>query len=331
MNKDHRTSTRVVLVLAALLIGGGTAGFATLKGQSLGNAFYQTLILLTAHVYHPIDESLTVRLLILILIIGGIILIAYLIKWFVEYIIEGELKGGFSRRRMEKRLLELTDHCIITGLGRVGRQVAEEIAPEGVPFVITERNPARAQEAKDQGWLVVEGDASDDKVLQKAGIARAKTLVVATGDDSDNVFIALGARALNPNLFIVARANSEQAMDKLKKAGADKVAMPHRIGGYHMATMALRPAVVDFLDVIVDNKHRELQVEEILIGPTSPLIGKPLSSYLSRKKTGTTVLAINRGTSAPIINPEGDDLISAGDRLIVMGTQEQLKAIAGMR
>jgi voltage-gated potassium channel len=120
-------------------------------------------------------------------------------------------------------------------------------------------------------------------------------------------------------------------MDKLKKAGADKVAMPHRIGGYHMATMALRPAVVDFLDVIVDNKHRELQVEEILIGPTSPLIGKPLSSYLSRKKTGTTVLAINRGTSAPIINPEGDDLISAGDRLIVMGTQEQLKAIAGMR
>jgi voltage-gated potassium channel len=328
--KRTKTDWKLVALFGLLLLIAGTAGFMTFKQESLFDAFYQTALIMISHFYHVIDESLATKLLIIGLMLGGTIFVAYLIKWFVEYIIEGELKGGFTRRRMDRRINSLIDHYIITGMGRVGWHVAHELATEGAPFVVIDEDPRVIERAKEQGWLYLEGSAAKDSVLEAAGVRRAKTLVIATGSDADNVFIALGARALAPEIFIVARANSIQAQDKLKKAGANRVAMPQRIGGYHMATMAMRPAVVDFLDVIVDNKHREIQVEEIMIQAHSPLVGKPISAYLSRKKTGTAVLAINRTGREPLINPDGDDLITAGDRLIVMGTHEQLETVARM-
>lgn len=328
--KRTKTDWKLVALFGLSLLVMGTAGFMMLQGLSLFDASYQTTLLLITHFYHQIDESVVTRLLILGLMLGGTIFIAYLIKWFVEFIIEGELKGGFTRKRMDRRILGLSGHYIITGMGRVGWQVAHELEAEQASFVVTDQDPAVIDRVKEHGWLHVLGSASKDNVLEAAGIRRAKTLVVATGSDADNVFITLGARSLAPDLFIVARANSIQALDKLKKAGANRVAMPARIGGYHMATMAMRPAVVDFLDVIVDNKHRELQVEEVMVRPGSRLVGKPISAYLSRKKTGTAVLAINRDGRDPLINPDGDDLIVAGDRLIVMGTHDQLRQVARM-
>jgi len=148
------------------------------------------------------------------------------------------------------------------------------------------------------------------------------------GEDTDNLLLTLAARSLNPNLYIVSRCSFEENAAKLEKAGADRVAMPYQIGGYHMATMALRPAVVDFLDVIIDSKHDELQIEEVWVEEDSPLIGKPLTEYLSRKRTGATILAINRYDGTSVINPAGDEIIYSKDKLIIMGTKKQLETLA---
>ena len=194
-NRKPKASSRMILALGFLLIGGGTAGFMLLRGENAFDALYQTLVILIAHFYHVVEGPVSFRILVLGLMLGGLVLVAYLIKWFVEYIIEGELKGGFAQRRMDRRIAALADHYIVSGLGRVGRQIAEELAEEGVPFVVTDRDPARLEYAKERGWLMVLGSATSDAVLEHAGIKKARGLVVATGNDADNVFITLGARA----------------------------------------------------------------------------------------------------------------------------------------
>jgi voltage-gated potassium channel len=298
------------------------------KHQDPFSAFFTTVELITTHFYDPGIESNSVKILILLLSLGGIFLIAYLIKWFADYIIEGELRGGWQRRRMNKKIASLQDHTIVCGFGRVGQQVAEEFARHGHDFVVTDREQARVDQALALGYLVVSGDAVHDDVLQAAGVERAKVLVATVGNDTDNVFITLAARSFSPTLFIVARANREDTVSKLEKAGANRVAQPYQVGGYHMATMALQPAVVDFIDFISNAKSDEMRVEEMLIAAGSHLAGKPLGLFLSRKKTGTTVLVINRPHHVPIVNPDADEILHSGDKLLVMGTPEQLDAVA---
>lgn len=232
---------------------------------------------------------------------------------------------SFKRRIMENKIENLRDHYIICGFGRVGRKVAEEFAAEKELFVIIDREDILEIPRKN-GWLYIHGDAAkDDDILKKAQIERAKGIIIAVGNDADSVFIAVSARALNPKIFIVARASSEEASEKLKQLGVDRVALPYQIGGYHMATMALRPSVVDFLDVVVDSKHNELQIEEMQVDKNSKLIGHPLAAYLSRKKTGLAVLAIRRQGGENVLNPTGDTIIQAGDELILMGTRANLQ------
>lgn len=242
-------------------------------------------------------------------------------------LVQGKLIQTYKRKKIDKIIANLFDHFIICGFGRVGRQIVEEFASEGIPFVVVDRRDYFS-ECFERKWPFILGDAAvDEGVLKKAGIDRAKGLIISVGQDADSVFIAVAAKSLNPNLFIVARASTKQAADKLRKVGVDRVALPYQIGGYHMATMAIRPAVVDFLDVIVDSKHSELQVEEILAKEGSKLIGKPLASYLSRKKTGAVVLAIKKESGESLINPTAEVIIERGDSLILMGTKEQLNRI----
>jgi voltage-gated potassium channel len=307
----------------------GTGGFIVFKHQDPFSAFFTTVELITTHFYDPGLQSTQVKILILLLSLGGIFLVAYLIKWFADYIIEGELRGGWQRSRMNKKIASLEGHTIICGFGRVGQQVAEEFAHQGQEFIVTDRDPARVEQAQTKGYLVVAGDAVHDNVLEEAGVERAKVLVATVGNDTDNVFITLAARSYSPTLFIVARANREDTVSKLEKAGANRVAQPYQVGGYHMATMALQPAVVDFLDFISNSKSGEMRVEEMLVAGGSHLVGKPLGLFLSRRKTGTTVLVINRPHEDPIVNPDADEILKSGDKLLVMGTREQLDAVAG--
>ena len=226
---------------------------------------------------------------------------------------------------MKNRIAKLKGHFILCGYGRVGEEIARKFKEEGIPFIIIDNQPERVALAEQSGYLYLQGDATSDEVLREAGIEQARGLVAAAGDDADNTYITLSARGLSPDLFIEARASYEQAETKLKRAGANRIVSPHSIGARRMAMLALRPAVVDFIDTITHGRGRELQLEDVGIGGNSSLVG--LTMKAARSKTGIAILATRRRSGKLLTNPHDEEIIEDGDRLIVIGTKERLAAL----
>lgn len=322
--KEHPLRRLFIIFIALFVLG--MVGFVIL-GNDLWHAFYITIIILLSHVVHGAEDPIFQQILTLILILGSYLVLAYILKGSAEYLFEGQFSENRRRKKMEKQIAALEGHYIVAGFGRVGRQVAEELKDEGVDFVVIDRSPTEAEEARKEGYLVVEGDPIKEESLVKAGVQKAKSLLAALGSDTDNLFLTLTAKSLNPGIYLVARASEDENVSKLEKAGADRVALPYQIGGYHMAAVALRPAVVDFLDVIVDGKHTELQIEEVHAERGSELIGAKVTDFFSRGKNGITVLAINHKDGTSVINPSGGEMILRDDQLIIMGTKKHLEDV----
>jgi voltage-gated potassium channel len=318
---------KILATIFMALLTVGTAGFMILKDMSLWESFYQTLIILFTHFYHEIKEPPIVQIFILFLIVGSFVIVAYIVKFFAEYIFEGTFKENRRKKTMDKNINSCHDHYIVCGYGRVGKQIADELAEEKAKFVVVDRDLAEVKEAEEKGFMVVHGDPTEERSLLKAGILKAKSVIIVPGSEVDSLYIVLSARSLNPDVYIIARAGREEGVAKIKKAGANKVTMPEQIAGYHMATMALRPAVVDFLDVIIDGKHDELQIEELQIRPGSEYINRPLSFYLSHIDNDVAVLAVNKVDGTTKVNPGGNEILSLNDRLILMGTRSQLEKV----
>ncbi len=304
----------------------GFWGFLVL-GYDAWHSLYQTVIILLSHFKHGVEEPAFEQVLTIFLIIGSYLVFAYIIRVAAEYLFEGQFSENRRKNKMKKRIEAMENHYIVAGFGRVGRQVAEELSDEGVKFVVLDRDPGIRKEAEKRGFAFIEGDPVKEDTLKKAGIDKAKSLLAALGTDTDNLFLTLTAKSLNPSIYLVARASEEENVPKLEKAGADRVALPYQIGGYHMAAIALRPAVVDFLDIIVDGKHAELQVEEIKAERGNGMVGAKIIDIFPRKKGGVTVLAINRRDGSSKINPSGEEIITRDDQLIVMGTRVQLEKL----
>ncbi len=297
-------------------------------GKTPWEAFYLTLIILLSHFEHGTENPIGIQVLTIFLVIGSYFVLAYIIKGAAEYLFSGSFKENRRKKKMTRAISKMKEHYIVCGYGRVGKQVAQELAYEEVDFVVVDRSPERIKEAEGKGYVTVLGDPIKESVLKKAGVTEAKSLISALGEDTDNLFLTLTARSMNPEIFIVSRASSQENVSKLKKAGANKVSLPYQIGGYHMAGVALRPAVVDFLDVINDGRHAELQIEEMNIERGSELVGEKIIDIFSREKSGITVLAVNKKNGGTRINPSGDEVIERDDQLILMGTREQLEEVA---
>ncbi len=323
MDQNFDQLRKIVAASIALLVL-GTVGFTVFERISTGEAFYQTTLILLSHFDHYGFHSTPSRWLVVILVIGSLITIVYILRWLAEYMIG--LGDGLKRRQVKAKAAKLHDHYIVCGLGRVGAQVMEELSDEGVDFIGIDRDEDRVKEAIAAGYVAFVGDSTNEDTLKTAGIERAKGLVGSLGDDASNLFVTLAARQLNPGIFIVARANKEENKQRLSRAGADKIAMPYQIGGYHMATMMIRPNVVDVLEILSTNKGTELQVEELIIPKGSQLVGEKLST-LSHHKIGATILAINSNDGASKVNPSGAEVLYAGDKLILMGTRSQLDGV----
>lgn len=326
---DNNFSRKIFLILAAML-GVGVIGFMVLGGMNLWTAFYATVIILLSHFLHGVDDPVWEQLLSISLIFGSYIVVAYLLRWAADYFMGGEFKESRRKRKIMKNISKMKDHYIVCGFGRVGTQVVEELFHDGADFVVIDRDPREVKNAVNKGYNAICADPTSEDSLVKANIENAKALITCLGEDTDNLFVTLTARSLNADLYIVARANYDENIPKFEKSGANRVATPYQIGGYHMATMALRPGVLDFLDVIVDSRHDELEVEEIEVPKESFLIGKTIAGAISRDKTGVTILAINHKDGSSKVNPLGTELIHNGDKLIVMGNREQLEAVADL-
>jgi voltage-gated potassium channel len=268
------------------------------------------------------------RLFTMILIFMGLVTIGYMVNRFTEAFIQGYFQESL-RRRQERRVIDsLSEHYILCGLGRTGRQIAIEFYTENIPFVVIDSSPEQIAEAKMANYAVLEGDATLDHILQAAKIDKAICIVAALSSDAENLYTVLSAKSLNPKIRAIARASTEEAVQKLKRAGADEVVSPYITGGKRLAAAALRPQVVDFVDGILTSADRSFYMEEFRIGSANcPYIGQTLREARLRSQSGALILAIRRQDGDLIVGPIGETLLLDGDSLICLGTVEQLRAL----
>jgi voltage-gated potassium channel len=245
-------------------------------------------------------------------------------------IVEGGLQRGFAQRRVTRMLERVRDHFILCGYGRIGGIIADELHNQGVPFVVVEQDPERVHTVIERGWIALAADASREEVLERAGIHRARGLIAAVGTDAENVYTVLTARVMRPDLFIIARVESDDAERKLRRAGADRVISPYRIGAAHMAQTALRPAVVDFVQLATRSGHLDLSMEQVQVPQGTPLVGQSIVDAGIRQKFGVIIVGIKRVDGSMEFNPPPEAVIRAGDELVVLGRPESVKALEEM-
>src|SRR4029453_8713633 len=285
---------------------GGTLGYYWLwrdVGGTWLDALFMTVTTITTVGYGEVKPLDTPgRIFTMIIAIVGVGSLFYTFGVVMEYIVALRLADPTGRRKMDKRIEALHEHIILTGLGRVGRQAGRELAEAHVPFLVVEPSEVTARHAEELGWLCLQGDATDDAVLERAGVRRARGLIATTANDATNMYIVLSARVLNPKLRIVARAADETSVPKLLRAGADRAISPYAIGGHRLAHLILSPAVVDFFETALKRGHEALAIEDIALPPASGAIGRTLEALQVRQATGASVLAVLR-EGAPIPNP----------------------------
>ena len=298
----------------------------TTDGRGPWDAFYMTVLALTT-VESPSNLSRAGQVFTVVLLLGGVGAALYTFTLLATVVVEGGLPKRLQRRRHERMLETIKDHFIICGYGRIGSIVARQFTRQGVPYVVIERSPERLQAAIEDGALGVEADASREDVLKRVGIARARGLIAAVGTDAENVYAVLSARVMRPDLFIVGRAETDDATQKLKRAGADRVISPYQIGGMQIAQTALRPAVVDFVELATSSENLDLAMEEITIAASSALASRSILDANLRQRYGVIVVGIQRHDRSMEFNPEPDTAIRVGDKLVVLGRPESLRRL----
>lgn len=321
-----------VLGLMTVLLVFGTYGFHWVEGWTLFESFYMTLMTMTTVGYgevHPL--SMGGRIVASALMMGGVVAVFVSIGVLVDLIIKLELADYFGRKRREHMLEKLHDHYIVCGAGRVGRSVIHELRRSGASVLLVDSDPNRAQWGIHDGVPTLVADATKDETLQRARVSVAKGLVAAISSDAENVYIALSARVLNPNLIISARASDEQAAEKLKRAGASTVFTPYAFIGHRLAQSMLRPHVLSFLDVasaFAGGDDLEIETEQIHVSGESPLCNRTLEEARVRQTYGLIVLALKKAAGGMLFNPEGNTRVEKGDVLIAMGQRVQLKRMS---
>jgi voltage-gated potassium channel len=275
------------------------------------------------------------RIFTMVVIIAGCTSVAYILGGFLQMITEGEIKRVLGVRRMMREIDTLKHHVIICGYGRIGQILARRMDEFGHPFVVIDNDSSRAAEAEAKGFLVRQGSATDENVLESVGIMRAKYLATVLPDDAANVFITLTARSLNPDLFILARGEYPSTERKLLQAGADRVVSPAAIGAHRMAHMITHPAALDFLEQ--DNGRETLnellsqidvQVDELAITPGSNLVGATVGSVELRGKGTFIVVALRKADGSNIVHPDHELFMEEGDTLILMGHRGDIPKFA---
>lgn len=317
--------------LGVLIVG--VLGYRITEGWAFRDALYMSVTTVGAVGFmevHPLSDN--GRLLTMFLILFGITGLGIWWGLITALILELDLAGLLRRRRIMREVTQLSRHIIICGGGRMGKVVIEEVLKSGRPFVVIESDPGRLGDLLKgrPDLLLVEGDATKELTLRSAGIERAAGLAACLTNDADNLLLCLTARGLCPDLTIVARAVDEETIDKLARAGADHAISPNITGGVRIASMLLRPSVVNFLDVATTGVGDvTLRLEESEIPRGSPLAGATLADAKIPQRTGLIVLALRRAgeTGQARYNPGPETRLEAGDVMIVLGRQEQVQRL----
>lgn len=312
----------LVAVLATVAVG--TAGYVVL-GWPIGDAMYMTGITLTTVGYKEVRELDGLgRAWTVLVAVAGVGIIFGSVGIVAEAVLSEAVSGRREAKRMTQAIADLSGHLILCGYGRVGSTVARELAHTGERFVVIDVNPASLEIAQRDGHLVVIGDATSDATLHDAGIDRARRLITTIDSDANNVYVTLSARALNPGLFIVARANQEGSEAKLLQAGADRIVSPYTRAGRQIAELAIRPRVADFIDFALSHGELTFSIEEVEVAAGGPLEGRTVAAL---RRDGIFSLAVVRGERDYEANPADDRALVAGENLIVSGSAQTLREL----
>lgn len=313
------------------IIAAGTVGFVYLEGWSYFDAWYFTVIYLSTIGLGDLSPQTDAgRFFAVILAILGVGFVAFSIGQFSKIFVEMQVQKIFGRRKLEQSAKNIHDHYIVCGYGRIGKFICQELLKNKHAIVVIDRDPLVVDQLRadysDVHALL--GDATDESLLLEAGITRAKGLVTSTSHDAENVYIVLTARDLCPDLHLISVASDERAAEKIKRAGANSVVAPSRIGGDRIVQAILRPSVLDFIDLVVYDSELELQMEQLEIRANSPLCNKSLRNSSIRQKYDVIILSIKSTEGDMMFNPSPDYTFVEGDVLVAVGKTSDLKSMA---
>lgn len=297
-----------------------------IENWSLFDAFYMTIITIATVGYSEVHSvSMGGRIFTVVLIFLGVGYFLYVAGGLIQFLVEGRIRLVLGRRKLDTQINKLKDHFIIAGYGRIGRVLAQFLIEKYVNVVVIERDERRVHKMDEDGVLYLIGEANDEKILERAGIQRAKGLVTAVATDADNVFLVLIAKELNPRLFIVARASQNATKKTLQAAGADKVISPYDLGARRMAHAILRPTVIKFLEMAFADDKVDIQVEEIRISTKSTFGGRTMMESGIRQSYDLIIIVIRKSDDQMVFNPKADTVIEAGDVMVVVGSARNIK------
>lgn len=323
--KNRKTLNQIFLnfflIFSIFLIG--ITGYSLIEGWGFLDSLYMTVITVTTTGFgetHPLSKS--GKIFTIFLLILGFAAIGYTLSKIVQLIFESKILG---RKYMDKKVEDIKNHFIVCGFGRIGKFVCLELKEKNTPFVVIDKNLEVIEKLKELGYLFVEGDASDDEILKKAGILKAKGLVSVLATDADNVFVTLTAKSLNPNVYIISRAQEEESKSKLLKAGASVVVNPYETEGTRIAELLLRPGIIEFVDIIIRDKRVDLNLEEMIVSKSSEFKDKTLGELSLRQKVNIIIVAIYKKDGSFTFNPKSDYRIEEEDRLIVLGEKKDIE------
>jgi voltage-gated potassium channel len=316
---------RIGSIISGIVLVAAVLGYCVLGRDPL-DALYMVIITISSIGYTEqsnlpaIEKGFTI-----LVIIFGMSAAAYALGGLVQLMTEGEIARALGLRRLTKEIERLSDHIIVCGFGRIGHFVAEELHRHEQPFALVEHSAERVAEAQSQGYLVLNGDAREEDVLQAVGVRRAKTLVTALNSDADNVFITLTSRELNPNLHIIARGELPSTRKKLLQAGANRVVLPAAIGAQRMAAMITRPSTVELLELVTGRGVMDVALDGLRIGDSSPIVGQTVQTIEARKRFSLLVVAVKRASGDMSFNPDEKLRFAGGDTIILMGRVEDIE------
>ncbi len=325
---DRSKQIILSLILFSVLIAGGCLGYMLIEQWSFMDALYMTVITLATVGFGEVhDVSMPGRIFTLGLILVGGGFFLYLMSDIIKFLVEGRIRHVLGRHKLDVQIKKLSNHYIVCGYGRIGRILTQHLIQKYIDVVVIERDEKGVAKMNSDGILYLLGEATDEEILIKAGITRAKGMIAVTGTDAENVFLVLLAKQLNPDIFVVARAGRNSAKRTLSAAGADKVISPYDIGARRMAHAILRPTVIKFLELAFSDDATDIQIEEIQVHPGSRLCGLPLKETGIRKQMDLIIIAIQTKDGQMVFNPGADTQLASMDRVIAMGRGRDLKRL----
>jgi len=324
---DRHFQLTLIIALTISIFIGGTAGYMLIEKWDFLDALYMTVITVGTVGYSEVQPmGHAGQIFTMFLIVTGVGFFAYVGSSLVQFTVDGSLQGMLGRRRLDKQISKLKNHYIICGYGRIGRVLLQQLMVKMTDIVVVEQDTELLAVMEEDGISYVHGSSTEEKTLLKAGIRNADGLVAVLGEDTDNVFLVLTARQLNPDLYIVARACHNASKKTLIAAGADRVESPYDVGAIRMAQSIIRPTVLNFLDYAFARNQNDVQMEEIKVRGTSGLMGATLQESGIRQNFNLILIAIQKNDGQMLFNPSSQTRLNEGDTVVALGHPDDLFA-----